>query len=301
MHSRAHAVTHGGVRADLPHGRAQSPAQGSRAPAPAGGGSTTLAPTPGSRARVRSKWVPDQHGAWAMLAVPFAAGTFLGEPTWLHLPLFVCWLVAYATAFHLQQHIRLTRCSRNPRAAERHVRPFLVFATVLILLGTPLLVWRPWLVVAVAAALPFVAVNTFYALRNRERALVNGLVAIVPACAMLLVALRIGGGAPGGGVGPSLGEGVGPFIACLLYFGGTVLYVKSMIRERRNRRFLFASVAYHCAALTAATLLDPLLAVLFALCLLRAALLPGRGLRIRTVGLIELALSAVLLVTLLAL
>ncbi|WP_367038248.1 YwiC-like family protein [Streptomyces sp. Je 1-332] len=256
-------------------------------------GNRAPAPTPGNRARVRSKWVPDQHGAWAMLAVPFAAGTFLGEPTWLHLPLFVCWLVAYATAFHLQQHIRLTRCSRNPRAAERHVRPFLVFATVLILLGTPLLVWRPWLAVAVAAALPFVAVNIFYALRNRERALVNGLVAIVPACAMLLVALRIGGGAPGGGVGP--------FIACLLYFGGTVLYVKSMIRERHNRRFLFASVAYHCAALTVATLLDPRLAVLFALCLLRAALLPGRGLRIRTVGLTELALSAVLLVTLLAL
>ncbi|MEU5957620.1 YwiC-like family protein [Streptomyces sp. NPDC047525] len=246
-----------------------------------------------SRAPARSKWIPDQHGAWAMLAVPFAAGTFLGDPRWLHLPLFVCWLLAYATAFHLQQHIRLRRCSRNPRAAERHVRPFLTFATALILLGTPLLVLRPWLAVAVAAALPFFAVNTLYALRNRERALVNGLVAIVPACAMLLVALRVGGGTPG--------EGMGPFAACLLYFGGTVLYVKSMIRERRNRRFLIGSVAYHCAALICATLLHPPLAALFALCLLRAALLPGRGLRIRTVGLIEVGLSAALLVTLLAL
>ncbi|MEU6764955.1 YwiC-like family protein [Streptomyces sp. NPDC046853] len=240
----------------------------------------------------RSKWIPDQHGAWAMLAVPFAAGTFAGDPGWLHLLLFVCWLLAYAAAFHLQQHLRLGRCSRNPRAAERHLRPFLAFATALLLLGTPLLALRPWLAVAAAAALPFFAVNTFYALRNRERALVNGLVAVVPACAMLLVALRLGGG--------TLGEGAGAFAACLLYFGGTVLYVKSMIRERRNRRFLYGSIAYHGAALICATLLFPPLAVLFVLCLLRAALLPGRGLRIRTVGLIEMGLSAVLLVTLLA-
>ncbi|MFC8128452.1 YwiC-like family protein [Streptomyces sp. NPDC057302] len=239
----------------------------------------------------RSKWIPDQHGAWAMLAVPFVAGTFLGDPGWPHLLLFACWLLAYASAFHLQQHLRLRRCSRNPRAAERHLRPFLTFATALILLGVPLLAVRPWLAVALGVALPFFAVNTLYALRNRERALVNGLVAVVPACAMLLVALRLGGGA--------LGEGVPAFAACLLYFGGTVLYVKSMIRERRNRRFLALSVGCHCAALICATLLSPLLAVLFALCLLRAALLPGRGLRIRTVGLIEVGLSAVLLASLL--
>lgn len=250
---------------------------------------------PGARpttvpARAQSKWVPDQHGAWAMLAVPFAAGTFLGAPTWLHLPVFVCLLLAYTTTFHLQQYVRLRRWSRNPRAADRHTRPFLTFATALILVGMPLVVVRPWLLVAVAAALPFWAVNTLYALRNRERALVNGLVAVVPACAMLLVALLLGGG--------TLTEGAVPLAACLLYFGGTVLYVKSTIRERRNRRYLYASAAYHLAALICATLLDPLLAVLFCVCLARAALLPGRRLRVRTVGLIELACSAVLFVTL---
>ncbi|MFJ6700381.1 YwiC-like family protein [Streptomyces sp. NPDC091272] len=239
----------------------------------------------------RGRWIPDQHGAWAMLVVPFAAGTFLGDPSWLHLPLFVCWLLAYVTAFHLQQYVRLRRLSRNPRAAGRHVRPLITFGAVLAVVGVPLLVLRPWLLVAVAAALPFCAVNTLYALRNRERALVNGLVAVVPACGALLMALRLGGG--------SLGDGATACAACLLYFAGTVLHVKAMIRERRNPRYLYGSVAYHAVALVCVLLMNPLWAVLFAFCLLRAAFLPGRGLRVKAVGLIELGCSAVLLALLL--
>ncbi|MFD3513145.1 YwiC-like family protein [Streptomyces sp. NPDC058657] len=246
----------------------------------------------GRRVSRRTTWVPVQHGAWAMLTVPFAAGTFLGGATWLHLPLFVCWLLAYTTAFHLQQFVRLRRLSRNPRAARRHLRPLLVLGAVLAVLGCPLLVLRPWLLVAVVAALPFCVVNTWYALRNRERALVNGLVAVVPACAVLLVALRLGGG--------TLAEGAVPLALCLLYFGGTVLYVKTMIRERHNPRYLYASVAYHAVALVCAVLLLPVSAVLFGCCLLRAVLLPGRGLRVRTVGLVELGCSAALLGILLA-
>ncbi|MFF0739301.1 YwiC-like family protein [Streptomyces sp. NPDC004111] len=238
------------------------------------------------------KWLPDQHGAWAMLAVPFAAGTFLGSPTWLHLPLFGAWLLAYVTAFHLQQYVRLRRLSRNPRAAGRHVRPLLTFGAALAVLGAPLLVVRPWLLVAVAAALPFFAVNTLYAWRNNERALVNGLVAVVPACAVLLVALRLGGG--------TLTDGLEPAAACLLCFSGTVLHVKTMIRERRNPRYLYGSVAYHGAALVGGVLLSPWYAALFALCLGRAVLLPGREVRVRTVGLIELGCSVALLVTVLA-
>ncbi|MFD3697392.1 YwiC-like family protein [Streptomyces sp. NPDC058646] len=52
------------------------------------------------------------------------------------------------------------------------------------------------LLLACAAAAPFVAVNTWYAWRGRERALANGLAAVVPACGMLLVATRLGGLGP---------------------------------------------------------------------------------------------------------
>ncbi|GGY32548.1 hypothetical protein GCM10010363_11400 [Streptomyces omiyaensis] len=125
--------------------------------------------------------------------------------------------------------------------------------------------------------------NVLHARRNRERALANGLVAVVPARGMLLVAPR----APAGGLAPAL--------ACLLSSAGTVPYVKTMIRERNSEAYRRGSVAYRAAALAAAALLDPWLAAPFALRLARAAVLPGRGLRVPVVGAVEVGCSLPLL------
>ncbi|MFF6789847.1 YwiC-like family protein [Streptomyces filamentosus] len=239
------------------------------------------------------RWIPNQHGAWAMLAVPYLAGVLTGSPTWLQLPLFLAWLLGYCAVFHTEQWVRLRRASRNPRAAARHRRPALVFATATLALGLPLLLAAPWLLVAAALMAPFLAVNVLHARRNRERALVNGLAAVVPACGMLLVAHRAGGG--------TLAEGLAPALACLLYFAGTVPYVKTMIRERRSEAYRRGSVAHHAAALVAAALLDPWLAVPFACYLARAAVLPGRGLKVAVVGAVEVGCSVLLLGFLVAL
>ncbi|MFI8512728.1 YwiC-like family protein [Streptomyces sp. NPDC085460] len=233
------------------------------------------------------RWIPNQHGAWAMLAVPYLAGVLIGSPTWLQLPLFLAWLLAYCAVFHLEQWVRLRRASRNPRAAARHRRPALVLGSATLAFGLPLLVAEPWLGIAAALAALFLAVNIAYARRNRERALVNGLVAVVPACGMLLVALRAGGG--------QVAEGLAPALACLLYFAGTVPYVKTMIRERNSEAYRRGSVAYHALALLAAAVLNPWLAVPFALYLARAAVLPGRGLRVPVVGAVEVGCSLLLL------
>ncbi|MEV7420861.1 YwiC-like family protein [Streptomyces sp. NPDC089919] len=240
----------------------------------------------------KQRWLPDQHGAWAMLAVPFLAGTFLApRPTWWQLALFGAWLLGYVAAFHAQQWLRLRRNSRNPRAAGRHVRPAQAFGAAFALLALPL-AWRfPWLLAAAAAAAPFLAVTTWHAARNRERALLNGLAAVVPACGMLLVALRLGGGDPADGWRPAL--------ACLLYFGGTVPYVKTMIRERRSRAYHRASVGYHAAALAVAAWLSPWLAVPFGLYLVRAVLMPRRRPKVAVVGAVEVVASAALLTALL--
>lgn len=183
------------------------------------------------------------------------------------LPLLAAWLLGYIAAFHAQQWLRLRRISRNPKAPRRHVRPALVFGAAFAVCGLPLAVLHPWLVAAAACAAPFVAANTYYAWRNNERALLNGLLAVVPACGMLLVALHLGGG--------TWADGWRPALACLLYFGGTVPYVKTMIRERDSRAYYRGSVAYHGVALVAAAFLTPWLALPFAAYLARAALLLG--------------------------
>ncbi|MFI6942214.1 YwiC-like family protein [Streptomyces sp. NPDC050418] len=238
-----------------------------------------------------SRWLPDQHGAWAMLAVPFAAGTFLGSPRRAHLPLLAAWLLGYMATYHAQQWLRLRRVSRNPRAPRRHIRPALTFAAGFAALGIPLAVAYPWLLLACAAAAPFVLANTYYAWRNKERALLNGLLAVVPACGMLLVTYRLGEGSWGAWA---------PALACLLYFAGTVPYVKTMIRERNSRAYYRGSVAYHAAALAAATLLNPWLALPFTAYLVRAAVLPGRGVKVPVVGALEVMGSLALLATVLA-
>ncbi|MFB9603652.1 YwiC-like family protein [Streptomyces roseofulvus] len=233
------------------------------------------------------RWIPNQHGAWAMLVVPSLAGVLIGSPSWPQLPLFVAWLLAYCAVFHAEQWVRLRRASRNPRAAARHRRPALVLGSATTAFGLPLLVAEPWLGIAAALAAPFLAVNVLYARRNRERALVNGLAAVVPACGMLPVALRLGGG--------TVADGLAPAAACLLYFAGTVPYVKTMIRERNSQAYRWGSVAYHAVALVAAALLDPWLALPFAVYLARAAVLPGRGLRVPVVGAVEVGCSVLLL------
>ncbi|MGW7344211.1 YwiC-like family protein [Streptomyces sp. NPDC054854] len=236
------------------------------------------------------RWIPDQHGAWAMLAVPFLAGTFLApHPGPEHVLLLAAWLLGYAAVFHAQQWLRLR--ARGLRSAARHGRPAVVLGAAAGTAGLPLVLLNPWLLIAGAATAPFVAVNTRYAVRGRERALVNGLVAVVPACGMLLVAARLGGADPVATWRPAL--------ACLLYFAGTVPYVKTMIRERRSRSYRRGSIAYHAVALAAASALSPWPAPLFTACLVRAAALPGRGLKPPVVGAAELALSAALLTTLL--
>ncbi|WP_222932719.1 YwiC-like family protein [Nocardia yunnanensis] len=237
-------------------------------------------------------WLPNQHGAWAMLSAPFLVGMGLGRASWWHVPLGIAWLLGYMTAFHLEQYVRLRHIARNPKAPRRHVRPLVTFGAILIVIGAALAVAHPWLLLAAAAMAPFFAVNLWYAWRNDERALVNGLVAVFPACGMLVVSLHLGGG--------DLAAGWRPAVACLLYFAGTVFYVKTMIRERGNRDFYRISIGYHVVALAVAVWLRPLLAVAFAVYLARAVLLPGRALRPAKVGIIEMGCCALLMVLLLA-
>ncbi|MFI2436117.1 YwiC-like family protein [Streptomyces sp. NPDC018693] len=236
--------------------------------------------------RVVRRWLPQQHGAWAMLVVPFLAGMFLGTPSPWHVLLLLAWLLAYLATYHLQQWLRLRRVSRNPKAPARHVRPLVVFGAALAPPGLALVVHAPWLLLAALAALPFLAVNCWYAARNRERATLNGLVAVVPACGMLPVALHLGGG----------GFGRAATLTCLLYFAGTVLYVKTMIRERGSAAYRWASGAYHAVALAVGVVLSPWVGVFFAVCLGRALLMPTLGrVRVGVVGAVEVVLSVALL------
>src|SRR5690625_4543294 len=60
----------------------------------AGPGPATTRPA-GKRRRRSPGWVPNQHGAWAMVIVPALSGVLLSGPSWRHVPLLGLWWVGY--------------------------------------------------------------------------------------------------------------------------------------------------------------------------------------------------------------
>ena len=95
-----------------------------------------------------------------------------------------------------------------------------------------------------------------------------------------------------------VGDLAGPTMACMamlaVYLVGSVLHVKSVLREAGSVRFRRIDVAWHAAALLAAAVVDPWWLVGFGPALVRAVL-ARPGLRPGVVGGIE-AVVAVLVV-----
>ena len=232
------------------------------------------------RGRIR-RFIPPQHGAWAMLAVPFGVGVVDSGPSWVHLPLLVAWLGGYLLSYYA--FIAL-KTGRPGRVREQ----LAVYSAVAIPAAAVALLARPALLVFAPVFAALIAVNAVFARRRDERAIVNDLAAVAAACLMADVAATAGGAPAGQGL---LAAGV-----LFLYFAGTALYVKTMIRERGRASWLAASVAFHAVALGLAWLVAWQLGVVFAWLLGRAVVLPRFALRPRTVGFIEIGHSLVLLV-----
>lgn len=242
-------------------------------------------PSPRRRRTVRT-FLPPQHGAWAMLVVPFVVGMAGSHPRWLHLPLFGAWIAGYLLSYFALQAVKSSR-------PGRYREPLLLYTALLAPCALAVLVRRPDLIRYAAIFAPLLAVNAGYALARRERALANGAASVLLATTMLLVANDVGHG-------PGIASLVVPLTGVGLYFLGTTLYVKTMIRERGDRRYYAASVGYHLLATALAAAVAPVLGLLFGVFLARAALLPRRRLRVPTVGLIELANCVLLTAVLLA-
>lgn len=216
-----------------------------------------------------------------MLLVPYAAGVCVAGADWVHLPLLGAWLGGYLLSYFVFQAVK----SRRPR---RYRGQLVGYAAVTAPLAA-LVVWaRPAVLWYAPVIAVLVAANAWYAWRRRERALANDLASVVLSCLMVFVV------ATTAGMGP--GAVLDAFLACLLYFVGTTLYVKTMIRERGNPAYRGWSVGYHAGALVASAWLGPWLAALFAWLLLRAWVLPGRPLSPKQVGLVEIGNSALLVV-----
>lgn len=234
-----------------------------------------------------------------MLLAPTLLGALEGGARPVHLLLGLAWFVAYLAFFATGLWLRARR-------RPRYRPPVLAYGAATVVLGGGLLALEPRLVGWGVLYAPLLVVSLAYSWHRRDRALGNDLVTVVAACLMAVVAYGLGTRvAPDGALPPGAASGEAWTLAAVLlaYFFGTVLYVKTMIRERDNAAMHTASAAYH-AAVALAAWVAPLgwpVPVVLTLVAVRAVVVPRRwpGASPRALGVGEIVATTALSLALL--
>jgi hypothetical protein len=234
-----------------------------------------------------------------MLIVPFAVGALDAGPSWRHLPLLLAWLVGYFAFFAAGLWLR-------SRGKRRYWPPVRAYGVLTVVLGLVVIAVDPDVLHWAVVFLPLLSFSLWCSWRRADRSLLNDGVTVLAACFMTVVAAGFGE-RPGEPGTPSLAglawlpgadqERSWVLTGLLLaYFAGTVLYVKTMIRDRGDAGRYWLSVIYHAAVCVPAAVASPWWGALFVALAARAAVVPKRwpGLTAATIGVGEIVASLTL-------
>lgn len=202
----------------------------------------------------RSVVIPHEHGGWAMVSVPFLFGMMAGTPGRMHLLLFLAWLFLYLSSYPFLQSVK--------RTANRGYKPSLLY------FGLPLIA--------------LLLINIWHAKRKSERAMANDV------CAILI--FSIGGAAAyllgGGGWDKTMAAVV---LFSFLHFTGSAFFVKTVFRERTNKRWISYAYVYHGVLLVIPWSFGyPLLTLPYMFSAARTFAFAGKSLRPWKAGIIEI-------------
>ena len=247
---------------------------------------------PARVAPARRLWFPRQHGAWAMLAVPLLLGIAATAPSAWHLVLAAAALAGYLAAATAQAWLRARR-------RPSFVPSLAVYGGLLAASGLVLLAAFPTLALSAIVVVPAGALVLGGARPGTPRDLVNSLAQTAIALVLVPAAAYVSGAWEAEAV-------VLATVVAAGYLVGTVLVVRSVIRERGNRDFIALSVGFHAAFAAVAIVALPWPYVAAALALMaRAVALPlverrragtSRPLRPIQVGIVEIVASTGLVV-----
>lgn len=239
-------------------------------------------------------WVPNQHGAWAMLFLPITTGLITaaviapsyGNPVqWLALTFMpLAWIFGYFTFFAFGLWFK----TRAPARRRAYLWPTLTYGALTAIFSAIVLYLQPRLLWWCVPFVPLIAVALMEVFRRRPRSLISGISTTVASALMYIVAVS----ASGFSILPwFFSEApVAIWVTTLvigLYFTGTIFYVKTIIRERDNAPFERVSLRYHRIALlitlitSIAAVIDggytasaPLMILVMAAAALRVKLIP---------------------------
>ena len=176
------------------------------------------------------------HGATAGVSGMVVGGVDGGR-LWLT----GAWLLCYCVQFTAARWLR-------SRFQRRYLPPVLTYAALLAVAGVPLLAMHPLILVWAPLYAVCAGVSFLCAWLRRERSLWANAAAVIATSMMAYVVYAFDA--------PDLLERTGMGLALagifMLTQFGSVLYVKTMIRERRNNRYLAASWIWQAALLALA-------------------------------------------------
>lgn len=220
-----------------------------------------------SRRRPASGWVPNQHGAWAMLLAPVLVGSW-PRPTWASVLLLLSALVGYCALYATGLWLKSRRRPKYRRPALAYVLATLVLVGCLVAIQPRLLSWA-WVFV------PLLVLSLVASVRRSDRTWWNDIALVVLGACLTFVAAGLRGGGlgglasasassgqqlltaqPGAFAWPPLGTGApdarAEALILFAYFVGTVIHVKALIRERRTPWVSTVDVVYHAVLALAA-------------------------------------------------
>jgi hypothetical protein len=235
--------------------------------------------------------VPPQHGAWGFLGLPLVLSVAICGWSLDLVLLGLAWVAAYPASWAICGLLTARRPGRFRQAA-------MLWSSLCAAAGLPLLWRQPWLAWVLLGYLGLFAINLALAWARRERSMTNDLVLIVE-CA-LFVPVAVGVAGEGGDLGAtfdrmSTSAVLVTALLCALTLVGSTLHVKSLIRERRNPRYTWASRFFALAspfvvAGIAAAAGEPWwLSLPFVFLAARALFLHNPAWRPARIGMIELA------------
>ena len=232
--------------------------------------------------------LPKQHGAWAMLLVPFLLGIGAGQASLIHIPLLIGWFFLYLATYPLLMVIKNKRKQLHIKWSFIYLIPAMVSLAVV-------LIMEPRLIYFGLALFPLFLINIYFSRTNNERALLNDFSAIIN--------FSIGGAASYyAGMGSIDQLAVVLSVFTILFFVGSTFFVKTMIREKRNSIYKWVSWGFHGSIIIALLILGyPLFIFAYLPSLVRAIYLYGKKISTMKMGIIEIVNSVYFFVIILIL
>ncbi|HSE97736.1 MAG TPA: YwiC-like family protein [Blastocatellia bacterium] len=252
----------------------------------------------------KSLRLPKEHGAWAMLYVPFAAGWLVGGG--FSLRIILLFLAVSFFFIARESLINWWRARRQNRPSDGAGRAALIYLSLAALAGSPLIiVYRLyWLAAFAAVGALLLAINAEQAARRQDRTIAGEFMAIGGLTLTSAAACYVASGR-------WENAALWLWALCALYFASSIFYVKLRVytlnprKEESRRRMWFASAWYHLsllaglAAFAATGSLSLLALIAFAPALGRTFWFlarPAREINLKRIGFIEIAYSLVFLI-----